>query len=357
MPEPKKKSSLFAKYGDKLNKSVQAHADDETKYGLVRLPPGITGGIAQLTECGFFECDKDTKMKKADGKSAVGEFYMRCVGVVVEPEFVEHKGQRIRVRGLQTSIMEPVFDTKTSKGVVSQDDHIQNILNEFRKLGGEDYTAGATGADLENLATGLKESAPYFNFDTNESEAVLKDDGSIKYPARTWERWNGARNIPPDYTPPEDGQVQDDTGGGNDDSAAQAAAEGDDLDALLTAAQDDTDEEAQAAAQTRLRELAIENGCTEEQVDADDTTWEMVRDWAENGPPADDAAAEPEKGGTCNYGIYDGKTKKTKQTKCEITQVNAGKRTVQLKNLTTGKIVVGKDNKPMQVSWDDIELG
>ncbi len=70
MPPVKGTSKLAAKYGAKLDQAVKAHAQDETDYGFIRLPPGIVNGIAQLTKC-YFDEYKTGKNK--------GEMYFRAV--------------------------------------------------------------------------------------------------------------------------------------------------------------------------------------------------------------------------------------------------------------------------------------
>ena len=254
MPAQRQKSELFAKYGTKLDSAVRKHATDETDYGFQRLPPGINGGIAQLTVCGFKKYEANSNMKRADGQSAAGEFFFRAAGVVVEPQEVLHEGRAVRVVGLQTSIMEPCCDTRKSDGtVVTQEEHIANILNELRKLGAD--TRAATGADMEVLAELLQETAPYFKFSTSAGTPTPQ------YPnPRTWENWHGVRGLE-GYTPPDAtaGAVEDHSAPANGrtsrtsqptlpfnefegDNGQANAPDQDDLDELLARA--DVDEDA-----------------------------------------------------------------------------------------------------------------
>lgn len=370
MPVQTKKSPLFAKLGAKLDQAVQKHAADQTDYGIMDLPGGIKNGVAQLVECGFFLYKGDTQAKQANGKSAAGEYYFRAAGVMKDPEY---SPEGAPVRGLQTSIMINMFDTKAGPNakipnkITTQEEHVEEVLNEMRKLGGDEYTHGATGADLENLAAGLKDAAPHFWVSTREGQKT------VQYPnPKVFTSWNGTKGLE-NYVGPADGgaQVQDNSGGGaapsNDEQQGESAAEGDDIDALLAAAGDDTDEAAMNAAQARLKELALEAGVEEgPDEDAPPHTFNGAPDfatvvgWIQNGAPEapaeKTAAAAPEKGGTCNYGILDTKTKKVKPVQCEIITVNATKETLTLKNLTTGKPVADKAGKALAVAWADVEL-
>lgn len=370
MPVTKAKSAMYAKLGGKLDTAVKKHANDPTEYGPIDLPGGIKNGVARLVECGFFEYDKNTQQKMANGGSAAGQYYFRAAGIVCEPTSVTvEEGREMKVAGLRTSIMEPICDTKNSAGkVITQEDHIENVLNEMRKLGGEEFTHGATGADLEDLAAQLKAAAPHFYFSTRTGKATPQ------YPnPRTFESWNGSKGLE-DYSAPAPGDVQDDTGGeasGDDDTAADGpvdeaqtdapdeTAGGDDPDALLAIIAEDKDEQEVQAAQKRLQELALEAGATQDDID-NAADWDAVRAMigGEAGEAeAADEPAVPEKGGNCKYQLLDTKTKKKKAVDCEILTVNATKRVVTLKNLTTGKFIPGKDpKKALEVSWDDIEL-
>ena len=57
MPPTVQKSGLFEKYKGNLDKSVKAHAQDETSYGFQRLPGGINNGVAKLVECKFAQVE------------------------------------------------------------------------------------------------------------------------------------------------------------------------------------------------------------------------------------------------------------------------------------------------------------
>jgi hypothetical protein len=153
-----------------------------------------------------------------------------------------------------------------------------------------------------------------------------------------------------------------------------------DLDSLAEAADAD-DQEAQNA----LTEQAIELGVTEKQL-------KKAKNWAAvvalimeakgteeeaeegEGEEADEEASEegeeagegedeeepeyvPAKGDIIGFKPVDPKTKKParKATEHEVLSVNTGKKLVTLKSLDSGKILLGADKKPLQVSWDDLE--
>src|SRR3990167_10903424 len=157
MPAQKTESGMFAKYGQNLDKAVQEHRNDDIDYGFIKLPPGIVGGIAKLTDCAL--------PIYVDGPYK-GEYFFRAQGTVTYPESVLLKdGHTMKVAGLQTSIMEAVCNTKTQDGkVTSQSEHVANILNEMGKLAGKEFVANATGRDLELLAAQLKQVGPCFRF-------------------------------------------------------------------------------------------------------------------------------------------------------------------------------------------------
>ena len=363
MPMQTKKSGLFAKYGNKLDTAVQKHAADETNYGIQPLPPGITNGVAKLVECKF-----DT-YKSGNN---VGEYYFRAAGVVLEPEEVSlANGTTQKVAGLQTSIMIPVCDTKNQKGEVThQEEHIDRILNEMRKLAGDEFTQGASGADLEDLATSLKEAAPYFRFRTSQSPATTQFPNP-----RIWENWDGAKGLE-SYEPPEGGGVEDNSepvttetpaGEFNEFQGQEPESEPDpvepeDLDALAVSAKEDDE-----GAITRLGEIAEEVGIPTEAVEKA-PSWEAVislirkaRDKAAapatkgkaKAEPAPEPTAEwkPDKGDVYFYKPLDPKTKKPvkKAIEVEVKSVDLRFKTVTALNSDDRKTLY-KD-----VAWASLE--
>lgn len=372
MPGQTAKSGLLAKYGQKLNQAVQTHNADATDYGMQRVPPGITAGIGQVIEAKF-DVYKTGKSK--------GEYFFRMAARVIEPEFVEFKGQTIKVRGMTTSIMIPVCDTTNRDGKKTpQDEHIKDILNEMRKVMGEAYTENATGEHLEPLANGIIEAAPFTKFSTSVRTAMKEGDAD-----GVWENWNGNQGLE-DYVPPDEGGVTD----GNLTKGTAPAASGappnkkppvttataapaDEpsatdadyasmalADAAAVAAGDD--EAAADSAQQYLTERALAAGIEQNDIDNNLASWEEVAiaiEAAEAGTAGDEPAeVVPEKGAAVKFQVLDAKgqpmrdakKKVAKPVDCEVTSVNAAKKTVNLKNLVTLKIVPN-------VPWDQLIYG
>jgi hypothetical protein len=285
--------------------------------------------ICQLTKCYF------AQYEKGDNK---GEYYFRAEGVVVSPSEVivdaagnvAAKGNTAKIEGKQTSIMEPVCETK-GRSRESIEDHVEWILNEMRKLGAD--TKGATGEDLEGLAAALVEEAPYFRLRTWRGEATKQ------YPnPRTNEVWQGAV----EYTPGEEGDaVEDNTEEGDEEvETEEEPSEAEELDLeALGAAADEGDEEAQAT----LSEQAAEAG-----LDPDDyTTWaDLATALLEAGSEEEEeeateieATGDPEAGEVWEYIPIDPKTKKKgkKKVSVEVMSVVKGKKLATVKNLDDGK--------------------
>jgi hypothetical protein len=170
----KGKSELLAKYGDRLRKAFDRHKNDETDLGNFRgLPEGIEGGVAQLVECKFD--------KVRAGKDNAGEWYFTARGVVKHP--LTHNGRR--VHSLQTSIIEPLYDTPT-RARKTVDEHLAHILNQMRLLGAD--TAGMGIEDLEETAAALKEAAPHFQFRTWKGDKQTEGKYKDREP-RVQEQW------------------------------------------------------------------------------------------------------------------------------------------------------------------------
>lgn len=329
MPVARHVSGLAQKLGRKLEEAVLLHRKDETVYDTGGgLPAGIEGGIAQLVDCKFSQI--------APGKQNAGQYVFYAAGVVLEPK--EFQGQMIE--GLRTQITEPLFETP-GRSRVTIEDHVRWILNEMRKLGVD--TSGATADDLEALATALKEQKPYFRFRTWKGAKATDGPYKDREP-RVQHVWNGVCNYVKEG-PLEAGAVQDNTEEvGNDDEPS--------LDSLVASAEDGDE-----FAQDQLRQMAMEAGITEDEVDAA-TDWETVRDMivsaqrsgaGDEGPgdeeeeedEEEDEESIPVKGDI----VYYKPPKSKKVLECEITAVFEGKRVVNLKSSEDGRIYKG-------VSWD-----
>lgn len=370
MPASKSKSGLVAKYGEKLKQAVKKHAADPVDYGNMRLPPGITNGVAKLVGAKF------DVYQNGDNQ---GEYYFRATGVVVSPKEVALNGSAIPVAGLQTSIIMPCCQTKQRDGkAVPLEENVGKILNEMRKMGleiGED----ASAEELEEYAEALKEAGPYFHFATSQSAPT------VQYPdPRTWENWYGSKGLE-DYVPDEGEAVEDETGekseeseetetgadGGEsedpptDDGEVEGGeAPGDhELDELVAAAKKkDTD------AQEKLSEIAGQVGLEDKEIE-DAPNWSVLADLirekrdadtAQEDEPAEEGEAFlPEKGQIFSYKPLDPKTKKPfvdpktkkarKSVECEVMAVDKKSETITLKNLDDGKSLY------KSVKWDQLE--
>lgn len=190
--------------GFDFNRSIASHAGDKTeeKREIVNLPGGITGGIAQLIEMKFGTYKSGPNKDK--------RFWL-AAGIVVSPAKAVNtvktwdaslnggKGavrvvssNEMTVMGARTQIMIPLCDTKNSQGeVTTADEHVSQMLNEIRLVGGPECTDGVEDeAGLEELFVTLKEAAPHFRFGTRSGEPTAK------YPTpNVFETWYGGRGL------------------------------------------------------------------------------------------------------------------------------------------------------------------
>ena len=346
-------NKFLTKYKD-TGKVIKEHANDETKYGggFQPLPPGVDA-ICQLNEAKFVELPKDTKIKKADGTSAAGEWQWQCQATIVENRngLIEWKGQQHDVVVRQVWLFIPYFDTKNSKGVITQEEHIsgdRGIMNEMRKLGGPDYTSDCDSpAALVALSEGLTKGKPFFNFATSFKEGTKKPDGSM-WPDGVWENWNGNKGLENYQGPDSSAGTEDNTGGTGDNTENhQSSTEEPDLDAMIAAAQSGEDEDS-----AKLKAFAETHGVSGDDIDAA-ADWEAVKELIETAMSGGAPAAEefvPEKDGTCKYAPPDPKDKKKrlKLADCLVQAVNASKKTATVKAISSK--VVYKD-----VPWAELE--
>lgn len=372
MPPVTAKSGFAAKVGAKVNAAVKAHAKDETNYGLIRLPGGINNGVAQLRECGFFPYKPESNMKKLDGTSAVGEYYFRAMGVVVQPLSVATPDGIVPVVNLQTSVMVTCIDTKNNKGeVTTAIEHITgydgagnltcptNVMNELRKLGAE-FSETPDASELEQVALALKEAKPYFRFSTSTSQGGVNPANGKKYEPRVWESWHGTKGLE-NYTPPATGMEMHDnaisvsnpapsTNGTSHATAADLApapaveySDQEDL-ASLGARADGGDE----AAGVKLQEMAEKAGISEEDITAA-ANWtaiaELLAGGGEGGEEGEEIPPPPKVDEVYNYTPKGAK----KAVKCLVKAVDEKAQTVNLQN-TENKRVNYK-----AISWNDLE--
>lgn len=234
-------------------KSLRTHATDDTvaPQDFTRLPGGIVNGVARLVsmEIGVY--------KKATEKRGipVGAKFFRAAATVLSPSHHTERFKRLKMvngkvvmvngkpvledagektmncRGLQTSIMVPLCDTKrTVKGqveVVSRDDHIAEMLNYMRLVAGPDCTASLAElpenatedqafAAIAGICDGIKAAKPLVKFGTRRA------DPTPEYPNSDFvnEDWYDSKDIPADFAA-KNGQA----GGGVQDETGDAGAE------------------------------------------------------------------------------------------------------------------------------------
>jgi hypothetical protein len=183
-------------FQSKLAKAAKRHANDETDYGqdFTNLPPGITGGIAQISAARFGEFKSGANE---------GEPFIYLAGVVKKPSqhiyspkvFADGavqvlEAQTMDILGLQTGMTLPLCDTQTATGKVTNfDANFEIAMNELRKLG-VDTSEIQTQEDIQELLDLLLEEKPHFRFSTSAGKPTAA------YPeARTWENWRGDRGL------------------------------------------------------------------------------------------------------------------------------------------------------------------
>lgn len=397
MPAEKAKSVLAGKAGI-FNKAIKKHAKDDTTYGLIRLPGGINNGIAQL---------QAIEWGTAQNGNNKGQPFCRLAGVVHEPKTMATVDGVQQVAGLQTSILIMLCDTKSSEGkVTTAEDNMARLLNEIRRIGGEDFTESAESVeDLEELCKDLVEQKPFFRFSTELSKTQI-DPKTKKpkvnpatgkpYEPRVFENWHGSKGLE-EYSPasahPEEGvaveadeEVEEEQeegtktspkGGGKPPAVVEDdEPEFQDMDSLAKKAQ-----KGDAKAEAQLRAYATKAGVSEEDVDNAEKWAEVVemirnagdeeaeeeaeeaeeeeeaKEEAEDEEESEEEEAEeeeevpepPTKGEVVMFKPIDPKTKKTAKTptECEIVAVDKKAQTVTLKNLETKKQYLG-------VKWDQL---
>lgn len=358
---------LKKKLGDAGRKALLNHKEDETTYGMMDLPAGIEGGVAQLVDCRFSEYE--------NGENK-GKLFFYAAGIVVEPtEFTDKDGKTTKVAGMRTSIMEPLHDTPQRQSRPTLDDHVQWVLNELRKLGAE--TAELEDLDnLEAVAAALKDAKPFFNFRTwvgqatpafpnprvnsqwikavedygvaEDSTDVVDESGEVEEPAKP-----AAKTPPPTKpaTPAKPAAKAPPKKEPEPEPEPELSVE------KLVADATEGDENAQA----KLKELAMAAGSSEEDVDnaADwNAVGELISATSESEPATEDEW-KPGLTDIYKYQVIDPKTKKpvvdakTKKPKphaeVEVIEVDEDKRTVDLKSVDNPKL------SWKGVSWDALE--
>lgn len=353
---------------------VKAHANDKVDYGqdFSSLPGGISGGIAELIEC------KTARYKKGDN---VGKPYFTARGTVIRPlvavettskfeggKVVIVSQQEVPVKGRQTKANGgpmPLCQTQTKSKppkVTTVEDAYVAVINELKKLGGEDCTLSlgelpdnATEAQvlaaIDAIGKALVDARIRFKFSTRQGNP------SADYPGnpRVFEEWRGAISADEDV-PAGGGGVQDATSEPEEaqpESADTQAAEEAPIEQTAAAPEEDLAELVAACAgpnktqaQQRLVELAVEAG-----IDRDTAvgaeTWQEVADMIEQARAGgevieDEVVEEPQPWRPAVGEEYDhfpmvknkaGKLQKAaKAVRCTVTAVDEAKGTFALKN-------------------------
>jgi hypothetical protein len=184
MAAQQQQSDFAASMGNTLDAAIKKHAKNDTNYGFVRLPPGINNGVAKLQKLYFAQFKSGAN---------VGKWYLRGEGVVVFPEYFTVDGKQLKLAGAYTTSMQhPICDTKDQSNppvVTPQEEHIDDVLNEFRKLGAD--TSGCTSAaHMLAIAAALQKVGPFFRFSTTSLPSR-----NPKEAPRTWENWNGVKGV------------------------------------------------------------------------------------------------------------------------------------------------------------------
>lgn len=212
MPPTKTVSKLASKMGVKAAAAVQAHANDETTYGFIELPGGIRTGVAELNKCYF---------KEFESGENKGKFFFRAQATVIDPISFPTPQGVVKTQGAMTSIQIPLCDTKTKTGpnagkITTEEEHWADVLLEMRRLGGENFTDGATIEDMEALALALEETQPPIRFMFSTSVPATAT-------SRPFHNWHGTKNLPEGYEPPsEDGEAGGMVESGDEDTVGPA---------------------------------------------------------------------------------------------------------------------------------------
>jgi hypothetical protein len=201
------KSGLAGILGDAAKKVFEQNkAKVEVPQDFGDLPIGVSG-IARLVRCGFKKIEEIKPGDKSGAK--VGDYWFNAMGVVVEPTwFTDDAGNRHRVAGKQTRIIEAVFDTpKKSDSEFArntQAEHVEWIQRQLKYLLGGTLERFSVN-DLEAICEILTKQRPYFAF------SITGGKPTPQYPKpRGFHNWQGRVD---DFNPgqPQQPMVKDNT--------------------------------------------------------------------------------------------------------------------------------------------------
>lgn len=305
-------SNFFQRYGQRIAQAHAQHKDKPVDTGIMRLPPGIDGGIAKLQVLEVRTQDKET------GKVPKGEKYLFAQAIVLSPQ--EVKGRR--VAGLHTFQYIPLCDipAKGLRKAVSFNDNWNAYQNMFKLLSNNTIVCQETP---QTDPTGQKTWAFYI-----AAAASLTDPKRpggpvhIEFSTRGWtppatqlqpnpeelvfETWHGLASAA--ALAPLNGQLTHNPSTGVNVIESPPVMGADDLPLvgqqsenpndpgdleveiaqLVAIANNDPEGETEEgqAAMMRLQEMAMEGGWSEDQIR--EATWDQVGDMAKWGPSEDD---------------------------------------------------------------------
>jgi hypothetical protein len=162
-------SPISGKVAARMASAMQAHAKDETKFGMIELPAGIENGVAQLVDCRIMRI-------REDAKRGAGELMFFAAGIVRAPAL--HKGTPIT--GLRTQISEHLYDDDKRTNRQTVEDQTGWVMNELAKLGLD--RANQIKLGLEKSCQFLMAKKPHFRFRTwKPSKSVIAQDAAGKW--------------------------------------------------------------------------------------------------------------------------------------------------------------------------------
>lgn len=333
--------------GSQVDTDILNHANDETTYGIIKLPPGIIAGRAQVTECYFAVHEK--------GKHA-GKVYFRASASVLEPESFVHNGTVISLKGAFTSIILPWDYAKGKDGTIEKSK--ARVMNELRKIAGDKTTSACrTGEEIEALAQAIEDAGPVIGFTTTESKPPIDPEtGQVQINPETgkpfetmvWENWQGTRGL-------ENYVNGSSSVKATKDRTTQPINTQHNGVSSSTVNSDDWDTIAKDAVKNRDSALKMEHkalslGYTQEEID-ECSSWTTIAEWIKSGPKTT-SLVKWEYGDdyVCKYAPENKKSPGTKldPVDVEVASVDEENQTVNLINITNRRL------KYNDVSWSEL---
>lgn len=158
MPVQNTKSELLNLLGEEAIQAWDQHKKDDIRFGIINLPSGIQGGIAQLVTVKW-----DKYGMEVQDESLRGKPYVLFRGIALTPQ--QHKG--VKVQGQGVMITNPLCDTPNKKlngEPGTKGAWVAELMNEFKKLGID--TSNTSIMDIEPIMASLMQRKPFFRFST-----------------------------------------------------------------------------------------------------------------------------------------------------------------------------------------------